>query len=985
MAQKIIYFLQTGVKTILQLNHICSNILLGIEPILTCTGGNLDAAEVYVAFFTGNNIAVRVKLRISNLSAAADGKLQIIMDACAYIFTAGNIHIVGNRFARSYLTQSGGGNRTAAAGTLIDVVFAGGGRYGGHALASLEVDVAYTVDITVNAYLIFLRHRVLGFRSSSQRNCRLVICIRQHVVGQRGGDAVQVCTCVNIYVIGAEYLAVSNGNLVAAVQSVICFGRSCTHSTALGISSSIKGCRRFIRCCESDILISLRRRQIAASNLDAVVISDNILACCDSNRNNAGRFKRITVIHLAVGIRKRFNRACAAHTAQSCIVDIYASSIFQHVVHIININTAAAITAALQVNVMVQRVVGNVGLLAAGCNIACYVDVGIMLNIVFNFCAAGTDNGRRQGVRQNIQLIRIVGSNAQRAYTLPFAAHISSSIGSNLVLRPCSNRVEAYDTAAIAIGIIIYCTVAGATDVYSAQPIVYILFNACSLHAGRQIRLGIGPVAAAGNITAHCYAKGICRNNRSIISLKLQSVDIILFLAHINADSHIIFCISSVEACSVLTGGSSTNCFGTYVIYSIFIVILIFGSLGGYVCRNLHIISCKAAAVRNLCFYRTAGLSLGYSHTCYRQQAAGISLCLCTYCRLIGCVHAYAVTQEVGSTGYVNLAAACIRSECNNALRCSNANHAAVGFCGNAVGFDRSNVNLADIIISITVLFTGNQLAAADSYSIIAIIRSISYQHTASHSACSCADSAYCCTAGILRFNGQRTSGAVIACSLNCAAIDSNSVSAMQAVLRVGSTACESSACCYLISINLGRAILRTAKRYILANKLAVIVDGYASLAFYIQHCHRSGNAIACDTCCHLRRGQLGVNSTLSINLRIACCLQRRIAYLRLHALSRAAALAGFSTRISTQVLAVATGIFIKGHACSVSTVVTFFIINSANSSLSCNCSIRFIKDIISIKGCLFITIRSFAVAILVCSCCANCSYADVRTVAMSA
>ena len=434
-----------------------------------------------------------------------------------------------------------------------------------------------------------------------------------------------------------------------------------------------------------------------------------------------------------------------------------------------------------------------------------------------------------------------------------------------------------------------------------------------------------------------------------------------------------------------MTGGSSTNCFGTYVIYSIFIVILIFGSLGGYVCRNLHIISCKAAAVRNLCFYRTAGLSLGYSHTCYRQQAAGISLCLCTYCRLIGCVHAYAVAQEVGSTGYVNLAAACIRSECNNALRCSNANHAAVGFCGNAVGFDRSNVNLADIIISITVLFTGNQLAAADSYSIIAIIRSISYQHTASHSACSCADSAYCCTAGILRFNGQRTSGAVIACSLNCAAIDSNSVSAMQAVLRVGSTACESSACCYLISINLGRAILRTAKRYILANKLAVIVDGYASLAFYIQHCHRSGNAIACDTCCHLCRCQLSINSALSVNLRIACCLQRRIAYLRLHALSLAAALASSSTGACTQVLAVAAGIFIKGHACSISTVVTFFISNSADSSLSCNCGIRFIEDIISIKCSLFITIRSFAVAILVCSCCANCSYADVRTVAMSA
>ena len=74
----------------------------------------------------------------------------------------------------------------------------------------------------------------------------------------------------------------------------------------------------------------------------------------------------------------------------------------------------------------------------------------------------------------------------------------------------------------------------------------------------------------------------------------------------------------------------------------------------------------------------------------------------------------------------------------------------------------------------------------------------------------------------------------------------------MQAVLRVGSTACESSACCYLISINLGRAVLRTAKRYILAAKLAVIVDGYAGLTFYIQHCHRSGNAVACDSCCQL-------------------------------------------------------------------------------------------------------------------------------------
>ena len=411
MAQKVINFLQTGVKTILQLNHICSNILLGIEPILTCASFNLDAAEVYAAFFTGNNIAARVKLRISNLSAAADGKLQIIMDACAYIFTAGNIHIVVNCFARSYLAQSCGGNGTAAAGTLIDVIFAGRGRYSGHALASLEVDVAYTVDIAVDAYLIFLRHRVLGFRSSSQRNCRLVICIRQHVIGQRGSDAVQVCTCVNIYVIGAENLTISNGNLVAAVQSVICFSRSCTHSTALGISSSIKGCGGFIGCRKGDILISLRRRQITATNIDAVVIGDNILACCDSNRNNAGRFKRITVIHLAVGISKRLNRACAACTAQGCIVDVYASSVCQIIVHIINVDTATAITAALQVNVMVQCVVGNVGLLATGCNIACYVDISVMRNLVFNFCAAGTDNSRRQGVRQNIQFIRIVGSN----------------------------------------------------------------------------------------------------------------------------------------------------------------------------------------------------------------------------------------------------------------------------------------------------------------------------------------------------------------------------------------------------------------------------------------------------------------------------------------------------------------------------------------------------------------------------------------------
>ena len=207
----------------------------------------------------------------------------------------------------------------------------------------------------------------------------------------------------------------------------------------------------------------------------------------------------------------------------------------------------------------------------------------------------------------------------------------------------------------------------------------------------------------------------------------------------------------------------------------------------------------------------------------------------------------------------------------------------------------------------------------------------------------------------------------------------------MQAVLRVGSTACESSACCYLISINLGCAVLRTAKRYILAAKLAVIVDGYAGLAFYIKNRNRSGNAVACDTCCHLRRSQLGVNSTLSVDLRIACCLQRRIAYLRLHALSRAAALAGSSTGASTQALAVAAGIFIKGHACSVSTALTIFISNSANSSLSCDCGIRFIKDIISIKGCLFIRILSFAVTVLVRSCCANRGYADIRTVAMSA
>ena len=436
-----------------------------------------------------------------------------------------------------------------------------------------------------------------------------------------------------------------------------------------------------------------------------------------------------------------------------------------------------------------------------------------------------------------------------------------------------------------------------------------------------------------------------------------------------------------------MSGGSSADCLGAYIIYNIFVIVLVLGSLSCYVCRNLYVICCKATAVRNLCFYRTAGLSLGYCHTCYRQQAAGISLCLCAYCRLICCVQAYAVAEEAGSTGYVNLAAACIRSKCNNALRCSNANHAAVGFCGNAVGFDRSNVNLADIIISITVtvLFAGNQLAAANSYSIIAIICSISYQHTASHSACSCADSTYCCTTGILCFNGQRTFGAVIACSLNCAAIDSNSISAMQAVLCVGSTACESSACCYLISINLGCAVLRTAKRYILATKLAVIVDGYAGLAFYIQHCNRSGNAIACNTCCHLCRCQLSINSTLSVDLRIACCLQRRIAYLRLHALSRAAALASISTRCCIQFLSIITGIFIKGHACSVRTALAVFISNSADSSLAFNCSICFIENIVCIKGSLFITIRSFAVSVLVCSCCTNCSYADIRTVAMSA
>ena len=907
------------------------------------------------------------------------------MDACAYPFTAGNIHIIGNCFARSYLAQGGGGNRTATARALIEVVFAGGGRYGGHTLASLEVDVTYTVDIAVDAYLIFLCHRVLSFWNSSQRNYRLIISIRQHVVGQRGGNAVKISTCVNIYVIGAEYLAVSNGNFVAALQSVVCCSRSCAHSTALGISSSIKGCSGFICCRQGDILICFSRRQITVSNIDAVVIGDNILAECESRRNNTGRFERISIVHLAVGISKRFNRASAACTAQGCIVDIYTSSVLQLVVHIIDVDTATAITAALQLNIMIQRVICNVGLLAAGCNIACYVDVGFMRNIVFNFCAAGTDNGRRQGVRQNIQLIRIVSSNAQGAYILPFAAHVSSSIGSNLILRPCGNRVEAYNTAAIAIGIIVYCTVAGAADVYSAQAVVYILFNARCLYAGRQVRLGIRPVAAAGNITAHCYTQGICRNNRSIISLELQSVNIILLFAHINADCHIIFCISSVEACSVLSGGSSADCLGAYIIYNIFVIVLVLGSLSCYVCRNLYVIGYKATAVRNLCFYRTAGLSLGYCHACYRQQTAGISLCLCAYCRLICCIQAYAVTQEAGSTGYINLAAACIRSECNNALRRSNANHATIGFGGDAVGFDRSNVNLADIIISITVtvLFAGNQLAAANSYSIIAIIRCIGYQHTASHSACSCADSAYCCTAGILCLNCQRTSGAVIACSLKRTAIDSNSISAMQTVLRVGSTACESSACCYLISINLGCAVLRTAKRYILAAKLAVIVDGYAGLAFYIHYCNRSSNAIACDTCCHLRRCQLGVNSTLSINLRIACCLQRRIAYLRLHASSLAATLAGSSTRCCIQFLSITADIFIKGHTCSVSAGLTFFISKGTNSSLSCNCSICFIENIVCIKGSLFITIRSFAVSVLVCSCCANRGYADVRTVAL--
>ena len=678
----------------------------------------------------------------------------------------------------------------------------------------------------------------------------------------------------------------------------------------------------------------------------------------------------------------------------------------QRVVHIIDVDTATAITAALQLNIMIQRIICNVGLLAAGCNIACYVDVGIMRNIVFNFCAAGTDNSCSQGIRQNIQLIRIIGSNAQGADILPLAAHVSSSIGSNLILRPCGNRVEAYDTAAIAISIIVYCTVAGAADVYSAQAVVYILFNARCLYAGRQVRLGIRPVTAAGNITAHCYTQGICRNNRSIISLELQSVDIILLFAHINADCHIIFCISSVEACSVLSGGSSADCFGAYIIYSIFVIVLVLGSLGSYVCRNLYIVCRKAAAIRNLCFYRTAGLSLGYCHACYRQQAAGISLCLCAYCRLIGCIQAHAVAQEAGSTGHINLAAACIRSECNNALRRSNANHATVGFGGDAVGFDRSNVNLANIVVAnhlivirlvitwfilcgrhvdfFIYIFTGNQLATADSYSVIAIIRCIGYQHTASHSTCCGADSANLCSTCILCLNSQRTSRACIAFSLNCTIVDSNSISTMQTVLRVGSTACESSAYCYLICINIGCAVLRTAKRYILGDKLAVIVNGYAGLAFYIQHCNRSGNAITCDTSCHLCRCQLGVNSTLSINLRIACCLQRRIANLRLHAFSLAAALAGSSARCSIQFLSIAAGIFIKGHACSVRTALTIFG-NSADSSLSCNCSIRFIENIVRIKGSLVITILSFAVAVLIRSCCANRSYAYVRTVALSA
>ena len=436
-----------------------------------------------------------------------------------------------------------------------------------------------------------------------------------------------------------------------------------------------------------------------------------------------------------------------------------------------------------------------------------------------------------------------------------------------------------------------------------------------------------------------------------------------------------------------MSGGSSADCPGAYIIYNIFVIVLVLGSLSCYVCRNLYVIGCKAAAVRNRCFYRTAGLSLGYCHACYRQQTAGISLCLCAYCRLICCIQAYAVTQEAGSTGYINLAAACIRSECNNALRRSNANHATIGFGGDAVGFDRSNVNLADIIISITVtvLFAGNQLAAANSYSIIAIIRCIGYQHTASHSARSCADGTYCCTAGILCLNCQRTSGAGIACSLNRTAVNSNSISAMQTVLRVGSTACESSACCYLISINLGRAVLGTAKRYILGDKLAVIVDGYTGLAFYIKNRNRSGNAVACNTSCHLCRCQLSINSTLSVDLRIACCLQRRFAYLSLHALSRAAALASISTRCCIQFLSIITGIFIKGHACSVRTALAVFISNSADISLAFNCSICFIENIVCIKGSLFITIRSFAVSVLVCSCCTNCSYADIRTVAMSA
>ena len=83
--------------------------------------------------------------------------------------------------------------------------------------------------------------------------------------------------------------------------------------------------------------------------------------------------------------------------------------------------------------------------------------------------------------------------------------------------------------------------------------------------------------------------------------------------------------------------------------------------------------------------------------------------------------------------------------------------------------------------------------------------------------------------------------------------------------------------------------------------------------------------------------------------------------------------------------MTIAAGIFIKGHACSVSAGLTFFISKSTDSSPSCDCSIRFIENIVRIKGSLFITILSFAVAVLVCSCCTNRSYADIRTVAMSA